>query len=72
MNNNFIADENIRIDKFLAERLEGITRSRIQHLVEDGNVTVIDASDSDIKTNALSGKAQVTVKNIPSTWATIS
>ena len=40
MNNNFIADENIRIDKFLAERLEGITRSRIQHLVEDGNVTV--------------------------------
>lgn len=40
MNNNFIADENIRIDKFLADRLDGVTRSRIQHLVEDGCVTV--------------------------------
>lgn len=38
--NNFAAEENIRIDKFLADKLEGITRSRIQKLVEDGYVTV--------------------------------
>lgn len=38
--NNFAAEENIRIDKFLADKLEGITRSRIQKLVEDGCVTV--------------------------------
>ena len=38
--NNFAAEENIRIDKFLADKLEGITRSRIQKLVQDGCVTV--------------------------------
>lgn len=38
--NNFAAEENIRIDKFLADKLEGITRSRIQKLVQDGYVTV--------------------------------
>lgn len=37
---NYIADENIRIDKFLAAQLEGVTRSHIQRLVDDGNVLV--------------------------------
>ncbi len=31
---------NLRIDKYLAEKLEDYTRSRIQKLIEDGNVTV--------------------------------
>ncbi len=32
--------DNLRIDKFLAENLEDFTRSRIQKLIDDGNVTV--------------------------------
>ncbi len=37
----FKADkENLRIDKFLSENLENFTRSRIQRLIEDGNVTI--------------------------------
>ena len=37
---NYIADENIRIDKFIASKLEGVTRSHIQKLIDDGCVTV--------------------------------
>ena len=37
---NYLADEAIRIDKFIASRLEGVTRSHIQKLIDDGNVTV--------------------------------
>lgn len=40
----FTVDENnIRIDKFLTEKLDGITRSRIQKLIEDENVEVSGA-----------------------------
>lgn len=38
--NNYVADENIRIDKFIASHLEGVTRSRIQKLIDEGNVLV--------------------------------
>lgn len=38
--NKFIAKESVRTDKFLTEMLEGVTRSRIQRLIEDGNVAV--------------------------------
>lgn len=37
---NYIADENIRIDKFIASNLEGVTRSHIQKLIDEGHVTV--------------------------------
>jgi len=37
---NYIADENIRIDKFIASKLDGVTRSHIQKLIDDGCVTV--------------------------------
>lgn len=37
---NYIADENIRIDKFIACHLEGVTRSHIQKLIDEGNVLV--------------------------------
>lgn len=37
---NYIADESIRIDKFIASKLEGVTRSHIQKLIDDGCVTV--------------------------------
>lgn len=37
---NYIADENIRIDKFIAYHLEGVTRSHIQKLIDEGNVLV--------------------------------
>ena len=37
---NCIADENIRIDKFIASHLEGVTRSHIQKLIDEGNVLV--------------------------------
>lgn len=37
---NYIADENIRIDKFVASQLEGVTRSHIQKLIDEGNVLV--------------------------------
>lgn len=37
---DFTADENIRIDKFLTERLDGATRSYVQKLIENGCVTV--------------------------------
>lgn len=37
---NYVADENIRIDKFIASHLEGVTRSHIQKLIDEGNVLV--------------------------------
>lgn len=37
---NYLADENIRIDKFIAAKLDGVTRSHIQKLIDEGNVTV--------------------------------
>ncbi len=37
---NYLADENIRIDKFIASHMDGVTRSHIQKLIDDGNVTV--------------------------------
>ena len=37
---NYIADENIRIDKFIAAHLESVTRSHIQKLIDEGNVLV--------------------------------
>jgi 23S rRNA pseudouridine1911/1915/1917 synthase len=37
----FICQENkIRLDKFLVERLKSLSRSKIQHLIEDGQVKV--------------------------------
>lgn len=59
--NIFIADDNLRIDKFLAEKMEGITRSRIQKLIEEGFVTVDGKS---VKTNhklKVGEKVEVTV-----------
>ena len=38
-----VNENNIRIDKFLAETLEDFTRSRIQKLIDEGCVTVNDA-----------------------------
>ena len=38
-----VNENNIRIDKFLAESLEDFTRSRIQKLIDEGCVTVNDA-----------------------------
>lgn len=59
--NIFIADDNLRIDKFLAQKMEGITRSRIQKLIEEGNVTVDGKA---VKTNhklKVGEKVEVTV-----------
>ena len=37
----FTCSENkIRLDKFLVERLKGLSRSKIQHLIEDGQIEV--------------------------------
>lgn len=59
--NIFIADDNLRIDKFLADKMEGITRSRIQKLIEEGNITV---DGKGVKTNhklKVGEKVEVTV-----------
>lgn len=45
---NYVADENIRIDKFIASKLEGVTRSHIQRLIDEGNVL---ADGRNIKSN---------------------
>lgn len=37
---NCVADKNERIDKFIASQLDGVTRSYVQKLVDDGNVLV--------------------------------
>jgi len=37
---SYVADENIRIDRFIASHLEGVTRSHIQKLIDDGFVLV--------------------------------
>lgn len=37
---DFYADGNLRIDKFLADKLTDVTRSHIQKLIESGDVTV--------------------------------
>ena len=37
---NYVADENIRIDKFIASHLDGVTRSHIQKIIDEGNVLV--------------------------------
>lgn len=38
---NFVSTENgVRLDKLLCENLDGFTRSAVQRLIEDGNVTV--------------------------------
>ena len=40
---NFVSTENgVRLDKFLCENLDSFTRSAVQRLIEDGNVTVND------------------------------
>ena len=40
---NFVSTENgVRLDKLLCENLDGFTRSAVQRLIEDGNVTVND------------------------------
>lgn len=43
-----LEDEGNRIDKFLSEVLENITRNRIQNLLEDNNITV---NDKPVKAN---------------------
>lgn len=43
-----LEDEGNRIDKFLSEVLENITRNRIQNLLEDNNITV---NDEPVKAN---------------------
>ncbi len=59
---NYIANENIRIDKFIASRLEGVTRSHIQKLIDDGNVLV---DDKIVKSNyKLKGGQNIEV-NVP-------
>lgn len=45
--------ENLRLDKYLASKLEGMTRTQIQSLIEDGNILV----------NGKAAKASYTVKN---------
>ena len=35
-----IEDRGARIDKYLSQELEDISRSRIQKLLDDGNITV--------------------------------
>lgn len=37
---SYTANENIRVDKFVAANLEGVTRSHIQKLIDEGNVLV--------------------------------
>ena len=37
---SYVADENIRIDRFIASHLEGVTRSHIQKLIDDGFILV--------------------------------
>ena len=37
---NYVADENLRIDKFIAAHMDGVTRSHIQKLIDEGNVLV--------------------------------
>lgn len=40
---NFVSTESgVRLDKLLCENLDGFTRSAVQRLIEDGNVTVND------------------------------
>ena len=40
---NFVSTENgVRLDKLLCENLDSFTRSAVQRLIEDGNVTVND------------------------------
>ena len=39
---NYIADESVRIDKFIANHMDGVTRSHIQKLIDEGNVLVDD------------------------------
>lgn len=42
---NFVSTENgVRLDKLLCENLDSFTRSAVQRLIEDGNVTVNDVS----------------------------
>ena len=41
-------DDGVRIDRFLTDNLEDITRNRIQKLIEDNQITV---NDKDIKAN---------------------
>ncbi len=58
----FVADENIRIDKFLAQAMEDVTRSHLQKLIEDGCVTVDGAT---VKPNFKLKVGQAVVAMIP-------
>ena len=59
---NYTADESIRIDKFVASRLEGVTRSHIQKLIDDGNVL---ADGKVVKSNYKLKSGQIVEVNIP-------
>ena len=47
-----------RLDKFLAARLEGVSRSRVQALVRDGQVVCVPGTD-DLADNAPNAGMQV-------------
>ncbi len=55
-------DEGVRIDKYLADTLEDITRSRIQKLIDEGEITVNDKS---VKSNHKIKENDIIMINIP-------
>ena len=54
-------DENIRIDKYLASQLEGMTRVQIQNLIETNNIFV----NGNIKASYLLKAGDFIAINIP-------
>ena len=59
---NYVADECIRIDKFIAVHLEGVTRSHIQKLIDEGNVL---ADGKPVKSNHKLKIGQNVEVNVP-------
>lgn len=55
-------DKNIRIDKYISEELEDVSRSRIQKLIEEGLVKVNNKS---VKSNYKVNAGDVIIVNIP-------
>lgn len=48
-------NEGLRLDKFLSQQLEEISRSRLQQLIEDGNVFLFNETVSDISRKIKTG-----------------
>ena len=51
------AEAGQRLDRLLAERLEGLTRSRLKRLIEDGRLTVDGAPVTEASTKARAGQS---------------